>query len=202
MHLYFAANSQATETFQKRFNKIVELLHAAGITIISNLAQRHISTFSDQELEKIEASGESLVSQVDGVIIEDSLPLEESGYLVAIALAHKKPILYLTEKNKPVNKNLLPLKKELSTTKLLQLQAYTDSTLEKIILDFLPLIDSAGGREVASIKFTLRITKRIERYLNWKARQQNLTKADYLRNTIEAVVQHDRDYEKFSREQN
>lgn len=200
MRIYFAASEQASENFQKRFTKIVELLHAAGITVISNLVSRHATGFSQQDLERIDESGEGMIEQVDGIIIENSKPIAESGYLVAIALTHKKPILYLTEKGRPDNKNLAQLKKEPTAAKLLMLESYTDKELEKIVIDFLQLVEQGTGREMASIKFTLRITKRIERYLQWKTHNTSTSKADYLRHIIEDLISNDKDYQRFIRD--
>ena len=95
MRVYFTADEQADEKLQSMFSVIVDRLSEAGVSVLSNLAARNVSSFSSQDLEKI-GSGEAMVERVDAVIIEGSRSLPETGYLVAIALAHKKPILYLT----------------------------------------------------------------------------------------------------------
>ena len=197
MKIYFAADSQAPEIFQKRFSQIVDWLNRAGITVMSNLVQKNIAGFSSQELEKIDQAGTGPIDQMDALIIEGSRPLAESGYLIAVALAYKKPILYLTQKNQPANKNLLHLQKDANVAKLLRLKNYSDQTLEKILVEFLPLVERGEGRETAAIKFTLRLTRRTERYLQWKTNNTKLTKADYLRQVIEDLLRQDKDYQKF-----
>jgi len=164
---------------------------------MSNLVDKNIAGFSNQDLEKINQAGEVLLEKMDALIIEGSRPLAESGYLIAIALAHHKSILYLSEKGKLINKNLLHLQKDKSTAKFLQLQYYIDKNLEKIILDFLQTVEKGEGREAPTIKFTLRINSRIERFLQWKTHNSKVSKADFLRELIEKLIDQDEEYQKF-----
>ena len=197
MKIYFTADSQAEEKFQKRFSQIVDILNNAGVLVMSNLAQKNVSGFSNQDLEKISRSGEVLLERVDALIIEGSRTIPESGYLIALALTHKKPILYLLEKGKAFDRNLLHLQEDKNTAKLLQLETYTDSILEKVIIEFLKLVEKGEDRQMPSIKFTLRITPRIERYLRLKTHNTKISKADYLRDMIEDMIDADENYQKF-----
>ena len=197
MRVYFAADNQAEERLQKRFSKIIDILSNAGILVMSNLINENISGFSAADLEKISQSGEVLLERMDGLIIEGTNPLAESGYLVALALAHRKPILYFVEKGKAINKNLLHLRKDKNTAKILSLQNYGESGLEKIILDFLGIVEKGEGKETPTIKFTLRITPRIERFLHWKTHNTKVSKADFLRELIERLIDQDEDYQRF-----
>lgn len=199
MRVYFTADNQAEDKLQKRFSQIIDILTDAGILVMSNLAEKNISGFSSQDLEKMEQTGEPLLERMDALIIEGTRPVAESGYLIAIALAHKKPILYLSDKSKQINKNLFHLKKDKSTAKLLQLEYYTDTNLEKVILTFLQQVEKGEGQEAPSIKFTLRITPRIERYLHWKTHNTKISKADFLRELIEKLIDDDEDYLKYTR---
>ena len=106
MRVYFTADNQAEEKFQKRFSKIIDLLNEAGILVMSNLADENLSGFSSHDLEKIDQTGEVLLERMDALIIEGTNPLPETGYMIAIALAYQKPILYLSEKGNLIN-NLL-----------------------------------------------------------------------------------------------
>ena len=134
---------------------------------------------------------------MDALIIEGTRPLSESGYLIAIALAHHKPILYLSEKGKLISKNLLHLQKDKETAKFLSLEYYTENNLEKIVLDFLQTVEKGEGREAPTIKFTLRLTSRIERYLYWKTHNTKISKADFLRELIEGLIDKDDEYQRF-----
>ncbi|MDX9893745.1 MAG: hypothetical protein RB292_05070 [Patescibacteria group bacterium] len=197
MRIYFAADNQAGESFQQRFSEIIDLLSERGILVMSNLAAYNLSGFSAQDLEKMNQSGEVMLEKMDGLIIEGSRQIPETAYLVAVALAHQKPILYLSEKNKPINKNLVHLQKDKNAGKLLNLEYYNKTNLEKIIQEFLQQVEKGEGREAPTIKFTLRITPRIERYLHWKTHNTKISKADFLREMIEKMIDDDADYNKF-----
>lgn len=198
MRIYFTADNQADEKLQKRFSRIIGTLSSAGVLVMSNLADKNLSGFSSQDLEKINQAGEGLMEKMDALIIEGTRPIPESAYLIAIALAHQKPILYLSEKGKPINKNLVHLQKDKNTAKFLNLEYYTENVLEKTLLDFLQTIEKGEGREAPTIKFTLRITPRIERYLHWKTHNIKISKADFLRELIEGLIDKDEDYQKFA----
>ena len=199
MKVYFTADNQAEQDLQERFSRIVDIMNSVGVLVMSNLAQKNISGFSSQDLEKIGQTGEMLLERMDALIIEGSRPIPESGYLIAIALAHKKPILYLLEEGKKANKNLLHLQNDKNTVKFLKLKNYTEESLEKVLIDFLRVAERGEGKESPTIKFTLRVTPRIERYLRWKTSNSKLSKADYLREMIDDIIDSDDDYQKFIR---
>jgi hypothetical protein len=196
MRVYFAADNQAEEKKQKIFARIIDILSRAGVLVCSSLNDDNLAGFSSQDLEKIEQAGEVLLEKMDGLIIEGSRPLPEAGYLFALALAHRQPILYLSEKGRPINKNLQQLKADKNTGGLIRLENYNEDNLENIILAFLQSLESGAGREIPTIKFTLRITPRIERYLHWKTHNTKITKADFLRTQVEKMIDSDEGYRK------
>jgi hypothetical protein len=198
MRLYFAADEQAEEKYQKRFSRIIEILDQAGVLVMSNLVDKNVSGFSSQDLEKFDAEGVVLLEKMDALIIEGTRPVGESGYLIALALAHQIPILYISEKTKPISQNLIHLRKDKKTAGLLNLQYYSEKTMEKTILDFLQTLETGEGRQIPNIKFTLRITPRIERFLHWRTANTKKTKADFLRELIEKLIDNDGEYQKFS----
>lgn len=201
MRVYFTADDQAEEKFQQKFSEIIGILTNAGVLVMSNLANRNLSGFSNQDLERLDQSGEVLLEKMDALIIEGTKPVSEGAYLIAIALTHKKPILYLSQKGKQISKNLIHLKKDKNTSQFLYLENYTDQTLITIIQNFLQRAERGEGREIPNIKFTLRITSRIERYLHWKTHNTKISKADFLRETIDDIIDDDEDYSKFVNKQ-
>lgn len=201
MRVYFTADNQAEEKLQRRFSQIIEVLSSAGVLVMSNLADKNITGLSAHDMERIQESGEALLERMDALIIEGTKPLAESAYLIAVALAHKKPILYLSEKGKPINKNLLHLKKDKNTGQFLFLESYANDSVEKVLVEFLQSVEKGSGREAPNIKFTLRITPRIERYLHWKTHNTKISKADFLREMIERLIDEDEGYLKFIKKQ-
>ena len=79
---------------------------------------------------------------------------------------------------------------------MLALEHYTENGLNELLVNFIQTIER-GGRELPKIKFTLRITSRIERYLHWKTHNTKLTKADFLREMIEEMIENDTDYQRY-----
>lgn len=51
--------------------------------------------------------------------------------------------------------------------------------------------------EKADIKFTLRITPKIEKYFTWKIQNTDLNKADFVRNRIEQEIDKDGDFQEY-----
>jgi hypothetical protein len=139
----------------------------------------------------------ALLEKMDALIIEGTNDMSESGYLIALALAYKKPILYLTEKGVQVNKNLQHLRQDKTAASYFSIQTYLDSTLLPTLSEFIGNVEQGGGREVPNIKFTLRITPRIERYLKWRTHNTKLSKADFLRGMIEKMIDDDDAFKKF-----
>ena len=58
-------------------------------------------------------------------------------------------------------------------------------------------MEKGEGKETPTIKFTLRITPRIERFLHWKTHNTKVSKADFLRELIERLIDQDEDYQRF-----
>ncbi|MFH1426865.1 MAG: hypothetical protein ABIG66_05570 [Candidatus Kerfeldbacteria bacterium] len=78
--------------------------------------------------------------------------------------------------------------------------SYTEKTLPRAIANFIVLFDpeQKEHENIPSIKFTLRMTPRTERYLTWLSDKQGMSKADLLRNILENEADADK---KFQNEQ-
>ena len=76
------------------------------------------------------------------------------------------------------------------------MQDYETKKVSDLVLQFLKSIKGAGFKEIPRIKFTLRITNTIEQYLNYKIHNTKLSKADYLREQIERIMNQDSDWKK------
>ncbi|MAG59423.1 hypothetical protein CMO96_01390 [Candidatus Woesebacteria bacterium] len=189
MRVYLFANPQSSSSLREQVEKARQILVRAGVVVHSNLDKTNEIGFEEQD-------NQSTMDRVDGLVIEGSSPSPEQGYLIALALAHKKPTICLLERGKSIDPNLKVLLKGREASQLLEVTSYTPQSLEKTLQRFIDRIETGGGREVPSIKFTLRITPRIERYLNWKIKGAKKTKADWLREMIEKVIDKDDKYTK------
>jgi len=196
MKIYFAANLNRIDK-NSIADRAIEFFSRAGVLVLSNFKQDNLFEFADQDLEKIEKTGELVLARIDAVAIEGSVSISESSYLIALALAYKKPILYLLEKGKAIDEHLSELVKNKSIARLLKIEFYQENSLEKVIRDFISATEKGDGRELASIKFTLRITAKIERYLNWKTHNTKVSKADFVRDLLEELMAKDENYKKY-----
>lgn len=129
------------------------------------------------------------LEHMDLIVVEGGREDSELGFLVAHAIATKKPILYLYPKGtRPalfdhVGVDSLPA--------TVVTAAYAEHHIGQVITRFLHRVIGIVIRETPNIKFTLRITDRIDRYLQSKTKDSGQTKADFLRDQIEAMMNAD-----------
>jgi len=134
------------------------------------------------------------VERIDAVIVNGNEDLSSSSYVVALAVAKKKPLLFLLQKGSEIPSIINDFKNDEKMKKLFFLDFYTPENIANKIGAF---IQKAEGdtKEVPSIKFTLRITPSMERYLQWKSNETGVSKADFLRAEITNIVQKDQDFQ-------
>lgn len=184
MKVYVVGNPSATSALQQRYRRIAEVLTEAGATVASNF---YPAAAGD--------AGTPLMEQVDAVVIEGSDPTPETGHLVALALTYHKPILYLNERGRPVNYHLRRLQESKVASAYLRLESYGAESLANRLREFLRLVERGEGKLNPTIKFTLRLTPAIERYLVYKSKGSKKTKADYLRDLLEQIATEDKEYQ-------
>jgi len=137
--------------------------------------------------------------RLDGLVITGGDKNPDAGYLIALSISQRKPILYLLEKGQPLPDELLFIRNNKDVAKFLIVKYYNDSNIKNKIAEFLDLIENGDSRwDAPTVKFTWRITPRIERYLRWKMAVSGKTKANWLRNHIvKEIIMKDVDYQKF-----
>lgn len=197
MKIYFCANPAAPEKSRQYFLRIKKFFLNAGVLLSDNLQVDELTNSISQEMERAVASGELLLTKFDGLVVFGNQPAGESGYLIALALAYKKPILYLLEKGSQLDTHIKGLLNDKQISKLLRIVFFSDRGLEKNLGEFIGGIEGSESGELPTIKFTLRITTAIERYLHWKTHNTKLSKADFLRQQIERLMDDDTDYQKY-----
>lgn len=196
MRLYFFTPQTRERKLVVAYERVQAVLKSASIE--TTTSAEGAEGLPDDMIKAAEHRSEPLLEQMDALIIEGSSADSEIGYLLAFAIARKKPTLYLTDRTTSSFNPLryLPAK---SLPKNLMLKTYTKEGLEGIVMTFLRSIDAGAIREVPSIKFTLRITPSIDKYLDWKTHNTDGTKADFLREEIDRMVKDDEQYQKFLR---
>ena len=194
MRIYYYAKSERTDVMQSH-QQILDILQKTNIQLASNmlpdqgLDEDMVSSFSQ--------SGLSLVSQFDGFILEVTDIDQQVSYFLAQAILQKKPTLCLYQKNR-VPRQLLVFLKQKHIPNIIAIKAYSKENVAKAILDFLHPIESGVEEiEIPSIRFTLRLTPQLDRYLQFAIRGKKITKADYLREMLKIKSQNDLEYHKF-----
>jgi len=196
MHVYFYAPPTKQSDLRQAYRLIKDAL---GLTDI------YVST--NTELEEVQVSAEvmadsrehdvPLLEQMDAFIIEGTSNDPEIGYLLAHAIALKKPALYLYQRGTVPQVFSRLRQRELPS--YIKVIAYDREKLAVAIPHFLKSIEGITIREVPRIKFTLRVTASIEEYLHFKTHNTKLSKADYLRERIDAVMEKDEDWQEYQR---
>ncbi|MFA5135405.1 MAG: hypothetical protein WC505_06505 [Patescibacteria group bacterium] len=190
MRIYFFSPLISTAELDRNYKRIVETLRAAGVFVIASSDENN-SDFKKEDLERMNESGEILLDKMDCIIIEASRPDQEIGYLLAYAISQKKPLLYLYQKGAPEKIAYGYLTRK-SAPEFVRLTPYTNKDLDQKVVDFLSEAGAGRGvEEKPTVKFTLRITPTMERYLEWKSKKVKKTKADFLRDFLEEIISKD-----------
>ncbi len=183
MRVYLWGNPNAGTTLQQRHRRMAEILTEVGATVFSNFYPPAMDDERSPWLERI-----------DAVIIEGSEPTPEAGHLVALALAYRKPVLYLCERGKTIDRHLQRLLENKASSAFLRLEHYGLDSLPSRLQGFLHLVERGEGIDAPTIKFTLRLTPAIERYLAYRVKGSKKTKADFLRELLDGLMGEDQGY--------
>lgn len=135
-----------------------------------------------------------VLDKVDALIVQAKQLDAQSGYMVAMALTQNKQVLCLLPENTRLDNSMDKLKKD---SKLLHIKFYNSHNLQQHIFDFIKLFDDANFSNAVNIKYTLRLSHRIATYLNWKAEQTGVKKADWLREQVSDIMEKDQEYKEY-----
>jgi hypothetical protein len=132
------------------------------------------------------------LDQVDMLIIEMTQPTQDIHFILAQAIIAKKPTLCLYAKNQPPRELLSHIKMK-TAPRPLKTFSYSDANLGEAIDQFVRRHDERFSEafDQPSIKFTLRLSPRMEEYLTWYADERDVTKADALRELLDRQAKRD-----------
>jgi hypothetical protein len=196
MKIYFFGPTTEIVNYNKAYEQILEYLSKAGLQCFSKIESDFVTQISEDKMAEIQASGESILNHVDGIVIEATAPDSEVGYLLAHAILQKKPTLCLYQKGAQIKKTLSHLGQNIPA--YIMVKSYDSRSLETVIADYIKLFGmDPEYSDVPNIKFTLRISQKISHYLHWKTLNTKKTKADYLRERIQEMIENDDKYKKY-----
>ena len=113
---------------------------------------------------------------------------------MAWAFSAQKPVLYFLPKGQVIDPALKIFQDGRRAGKVFKVRYYAEGKLKENILqglEALALAFKSKEKQLADIKFTLRITSRIERFVNWKAKRRKMTKANFMRFFLTQMMEED-----------
>ncbi len=197
MRLYFFVPKKEEQTFQVKFPAIEKELRRSGISIISSIKGREDEDVDIDLIREADEVGAMLLQKVDAMVIEISEFDPEISYLLAYSVLQKKPILCLHRRGVSPERTLKYLAID-KPPEFMKIKSYSYKKLEETILKFVRGFSPEGRiEEPPKIKFTLRITTEIDRYLHFKTHNTKKTKAEFLREEIKKLMKDDEDWQKY-----
>jgi hypothetical protein len=165
------------------------LVSASGNSVEQTLSRIGVHVIASQHGSALDPSS------FDAVLMRASPEDSQSTYLIALALAKQKPVIYLYSKGQKIDGSIDQLRQDDSFKRLLRLVEFTTATLDRDVAKAIAAVEDHAMVEQPSIKFTLRITPSMERYLQWKSKKTGLSKADFLRQVVhEKIISQDQEY--------
>lgn len=188
---YLYASVTTTPELRMVYDRIRKILDRPDVLLAANIDGTVRGSIG---LDQTDPNQGPALERVDAFVIEGTRADTEVGFLLAHAIALKKPTLYLYQRG-TVAKILSHLSlKELPAW--IRLVSYQERSLERQVEDFLL---ATGGKEIKPaprIKFTLRITSLIEDFLRFKTVNTKTSKADWVRDRLEQLMHDDPDWQK------
>jgi len=185
MKIYFYSKKEEGGAEQQAAHEMIfKFLNDNGLTVFSNL------------LDRAGLEPQISLENMNGLIIEGKGSAAEAGYLIALSLSQNRPLLYLLPKGRELPEQLRPLLNNDKLKKLFLFKYYSNRVLWNILVDYLDIIETGElRREAPIVKFTLRFTPRVDRYLNWKSKRIKMPKADFLRKLVDDLIKNDEEYQ-------
>lgn len=194
---YFYGPATNKAALKEAYQTIKTVCHRADIVLSTN-TERDGVNLPEETIAEHRASAAPLLDAMQAVIVEGTTPDPQAGYLLAYAIAQKKPLLYLYSRGE-VAPDVLRYLNLKDVPNHVRIATYRPATLETDVESFLRSLGSLKVREIPRIKYTLRLTTSIDEYLDYKTRNTKLSKADYLREEIEKLIETDEAFQEFLR---
>jgi hypothetical protein len=156
-----------------RLKKIIELCEESGHKVL----QGYNTAKTKKQINYKYVS--TKIKDSDAVIIEGTRATLDTGRFIASALQYHKPILIL-------HKDKLPDILADDTHKLVSIKQYDENKTDKLQKDVIEDFFLKVHRKKLLYRFNLMLNKEMNAYLMDKAKTNSISKADYIRQLIEA----------------
>lgn len=145
----------------------------------------------------IAAKNDSAIGQIDAIVVLGKKLDTQAGYLIALGLSQSKNILYLLPEGSELDPAISNLPQDKNMASRLVISFFNNTNLSNNISNFLESLDASSLTEYFNIKYTLRVSRKISDYLNWKAQADQTKKADWIRDFIKDLMEKDLEYQKY-----
>lgn len=182
MKIYFAGSTQSLNSQLATYRHIARYLKKQQATmldtwVVATMKGRAANSDSRVLLHREQA----LLQQADAVVAEVSTPSLGVGAMLMFAVEQHKPTLCLypdTADEADISESVKGLTSSLVTT-----ATYNNTTLERILTDFLQ-----QARDEQFQKFNFIANKKISDFIERQARREHKTKSEFLRDFINAYI--------------
>ncbi len=196
MRVYFFQAPPQKTRFTGIHEVILNVLDEKKVFYVTSDGKNSVD-LPQEELEALNKTGGTLLDKMDALVIEGSEPDADLGYLLAYAMSMRRPTLYLYDKDVS-NRGVLKYLGDRQVPSFIQVRSYSGDQVVAYVDQFLTGLVGEQADHEPTVKFTLRITPAMERYLQWKSKKMGVTKADFLREQIESkIILQDEAYKKF-----
>lgn len=194
---YFYAPETSKPALLAAYDAIKAVCARADVVLSTNTEKREANLPTDT-IAQLDATGVPLLSAMQAIVVEGSTPDPRTGYLLASALAEQKPLLYLYTRGE-VAPDVLRYLNLKDIPRHITVATYTSRSLDDVVVGFLEKLGDVRVREAPRIKFTLRLTRTMDEYLDFKTRNTKVSKADYLREQLDRLMAEDEAFRRFLR---
>lgn len=195
IRLYFYGPPTTKRPLLEAYRTVRDVCNRADIQL-SNGAGRFDANVPTETIAEFAAAGAPLLDAMQAIIVEGSSQDPQTGYLLAYALAEKRPLLYLYTRG-DVAPDVLRYMNVRDIPKFVTIATYRPETLRTTVGQFLGRIGDVKVREVPRIKFTLRLTDTLDQFLDFRVRNTKKTKADFLREHLDREADRDEEFQRY-----
>lgn len=184
MKVYFNASLTGKLHYYAEYRKIISLAQQLGHTLYADhVMKRDFGSVNKQKLTQHQRDfqkAREAIKEIDVVITEATYPSVGIGYLVGLALEMYKPVLILYL-NSPHGLLLG------DPNRLLTLKKY-DLRDEKKLKKFIKSFIDKSQNKILKYKFNLMLSKNHTDLLEFTARKERMSKAQFIRNLIDKEI--------------
>lgn len=183
MRLFFYSSAGPED---KNAEAIAKYLRQVGATMIN-----------ENSSKKIVGNFESSMEKVDALVIYGLSLDAQAGYWLAWAIAKNKDVLCLLPAGVKIDAALERLQQDQRSGKNLRIEHFQGQEALLKVANFLEALGQENLQEVYNIKYTLRLSRKINEFLEWKNKESGVDKATWLRQQIQNLMDQDANFKKY-----